>query len=276
MPIKEQHDTGISWSNRSNKSKTRKGYFSSNRSGNDDMYSFIENRKVIFDFNINPIVSGELKYTDGTPIEGVAVEIYNAAGGAVKTVYSDKNGKYTADLESYKDYKLVYKKPGLAEKIQAVPAMKPAEKRDYSFDFINELEVIVDNQKVTLQEGDDLTNKLKLNPIYFDYNGFKIRESSKAELNKVVELMKTRPSISLKINSHTDSRGRDEFNMKLSENRAKVTVDYIVEHGIDESRVTGQGYGETRLINRCTNGVKCSEVEHQENRRSEFIIHVNN
>jgi outer membrane protein OmpA-like peptidoglycan-associated protein len=267
--------TGWYWNINSKIFQTRKGYFSSNRSGNDDIYSFIENRKAVFDFNINPIVFGQLKYTDGTPIEGIAVEIYNAAGGIMKTVYSDKEGKYTADLEPYKEYKLVYKKPGLTEKIQATPAFKPVEKREYSFDFINEMEVIVDNHKVTLQEGDDLTDKLKLNPIYFDYNGFKIRESSKAELNKVVELMKTRPSISLKINSHTDSRGRDDFNMKLSENRAKATVDYIVSRGIDESRVTGQGYGETRLINRCTNGVKCSEEEHQENRRSEFIIHVN-
>ncbi|QDW22420.1 OmpA family protein [Flavobacterium sp. KBS0721] len=255
---------------------TKKGYFSSNRTGNDDIYSFTELRPVDFNFNVKPIVSGTLKYTSGTPIEGMVVEVYNSENEMINTVSSGKDGIYTLDLKPYRDYRLVYKKLGIAEKTQIVtPQLKPAEKREYSFDFINEMQVIVGDHIVTLQEGDDLTHKLKLDPIYFDYNGFKIRESSKAELNIVVELMKARPSISLKINSHTDSRGRDDFNMKLSENRAKATVDYIVAHGIEKERVHGQGYGETNLINRCTNGVKCSEAEHQENRRSEFIIHVN-
>ncbi|MNT60380.1 Photosystem I chlorophyll a apoprotein A2 [compost metagenome] len=84
--------------------------------------------------------------------------------------------------------------------------------------------------------------------------------------------MKVRPSISIKINSHTDSRGKDDFNMKLSQNRAKSTMDYIISHGIEKERVSAEGFGETRLINKCSNGVKCSEAEHQENRRSEFII----
>lgn len=253
---------------------TKKGYFSSNRTGNDDIYSFIENRPVIFDFNIKPLVYGVLKYTSGVPIEGIAVEIYNSENVKVNTVYSDATGNYKADLEPYKEYKLLYKKSGLAEKTQIAPQFKPTEKREYSFDFIKEMEVVVGNETKVITDGADLNHVLGLKPIYFDYNGYKIRESSKLELDKVVEIMRDRPSLSLKVNSHTDSRGRDDFNMKLSENRAKATVDYIVAHGIDASRVTGKGYGETHLLNRCSNGVKCSEAEHQENRRSEFIISV--
>lgn len=253
---------------------TKKGYFSSNRTGNDDIYSFIENRPVIFDFNIKPLVYGVLKYTSGVPIEGIAVEIYNSENVKVNTVYSDATGNYKADLEPYKEYKLLYKKSGLAEKTQIAPQFKPTEKREYSFDFIKEMEVVVGNETKVITDGADLNHILGLKPIYFDYNGYKIRESSKLELDKVVEIMRDRPSLSLKVNSHTDSRGRDDFNMKLSENRAKATVDYIVAHGIDASRVTGKGYGETHLLNRCSNGVKCSEAEHQENRRSEFIISV--
>jgi len=251
---------------------SKKGYFSSNRDGNDDIYSFIEKRPVTFDFNYKPIVFGTLKYTSGKPIEGMAVEIYNAADEKINTVYSDKEGKYTAELDSYKDYKLLYKKESVSEKTQIAPPFKPAEKREYSFDFVNEREALVDGQTVKLGDDDDLNDKLKLQPIYFDYNGYKIRESSKAELDKVVDLMKNRPSMTLTVNSHTDSRGRDEFNMKLSENRAQATVNYIINHGISKERITGKGYGETRLLNRCTNGVNCSEAEHQVNRRSEFII----
>lgn len=255
---------------------TKKGYFSSNRDGTDDIYGFTENRPVTFDFNYHPSVFGTLKFTTGEPIEGMAIEIHNAAGDIINTVYSDKDGKYTAELESYKDYKLVYKKSGVAEKNQDVPQLKPAEKKEYSFEFVNEREVIVDGDRVKLNEKDDLAKTLKLLPIYFDYNGYKIRESSKTELNKVVEIMKSHTTITLTVNSHTDSRGRDEFNMTLSENRAKATVDYIVNHGVSADRVSGKGYGETRLLNKCANGVKCSEAEHQLNRRSEFIINFTN
>lgn len=258
------------------KEDIKKGYVSSNRNGNDDIYGFTQNKPIDFNFDINPIVFGTLKYTNGGPIEGIAVEVYNAKNEKLNTVYSDKDGKYSANMLPFADYRLLYRKPGLTEKEQIAPPFKPAEKREYSFEFINEMEVIVDNKRVEIHEGDNLTNTLNLKPIYFDYNGYKIRESSKAELDKIVEVMKVRPSISIKINSHTDSRGKDDFNMKLSENRAKATMDYIVEHGIGKERVSAEGFGETRLINKCSNGVKCSEAEHQQNRRSEFIINVNN
>lgn len=254
---------------------TKKGYFSSNRNGNDDIFSFTQQRPLIFDINTKPIVFGVLKDLSGTPVENVAIELYNTANEKTGTFYSDSEGKYFLDVAPYKEFKVVYKKPGMAEKTVMVSPLKPAEKREFSFyDFMKEMEIIVDNKKVVLADGDDLRYKLNLNPIYFDYNGFKIRESSKVELDKIIELMKARPSISIEINSHTDSRGRDDFNLKLSQNRAKATVDYIVEHGINAEKVVGQGFGEARLINKCSNGVKCSEAEHQENRRSEFIIHV--
>ena len=257
------------------KEDTKKGYFSSNRSGNDDIYGFTQNKPIDFSFDINPIVFGTLKYTTGEPIEGIAVDIYNAKNEKLNTVYSDKDGKYLANMVPFTDYKLTYIKSGLTEKEQVAPPFKPTEKREYSFEFINEMEVIVDNKRVEIHEGDNLTNKLNLKPIYFDYNGYKIRESSKTELDKIVEVMRVRPSISIKINSHTDSRGKDDFNMKLSQNRAKATLDYIVAHGIEKERLSAEGFGESRLINKCSNGVKCSDAEHQENRRSEFIIQLN-
>lgn len=251
----------------------KKGYFSSNRSGNDDIYSFSEVKPVDFDFNINPVVSGLLRdYNSKAPIEGVAVEIYNAADEKISTLFSDKDGKYVTNLDPFLDYKMIYRKSGLDEKTQLVAPLKPLEKREYLHEFTNELVVLVGDKQVTIKTGDNLTDKLELKPIYFNYNGYKIRESSKAELNKVVELMIARPSVSVKVNSHTDSRGRDDFNMKLSENRAQATVDYLVKHGVSPERVSGEGFGETRLINHCTNGEKCTEAEHELNRRSEFII----
>lgn len=202
----------------------------------------------------------------------MSVEVYNDKNEKINTVYTDKDGKYSIELEPYKKYKFLYDKEGVALKEQIVEPFKPLEKRDFSFDFVNEREAVVDGNTVALDGGNNLTDKLNLQPIYFDYNGYTIRESSKLELDKVVDLMKTHPTILLTVNSHTDSRGRDDFNMKLSQNRAQATVNYIINQGVSKDRVTGKGYGETRLLNHCKNGVVCSEAEQQLNRRSEFII----
>jgi outer membrane protein OmpA-like peptidoglycan-associated protein/tetratricopeptide (TPR) repeat protein len=252
---------------------TQSGYFSSNRAGNDDIYSFKQDKPVDFDFKIKPNVYGTLAdNTAGKPIEGMAIEVYDANNDKVNTYYTDKDGKYSIDLDPYKEYTLIYKKPGFAEKTVVVEPLKPLEKKQHSYTFLKEMEVMINDLVVTLQEGDDLTYKMNLKPIYFNYSGFNIRKSSEPELDAVVQLLHDRPNISLKVNSHTDSRGKDDFNLKLSESRAKATVDYIVNHGIDKKRVTGQGFGETQLINNCSNGVSCTEAEHELNRRSEFII----
>lgn len=254
--------------------ESKTGFFSSNRSGNDDIYGFTENRPPLFDFEIRPTIFGTIT-NEGNPIADLTVEVFNPANEKVSTVTTDNTGKYIVKLDPFNEYKLVYSKSGIAGKTIVTPALKPMENREISFDLLKEMQIIVDGTVKTIESGVDLTHLLCLNPIYFDYGGFKIRESSKKELDKVVNLMKERPTISIQVNSHTDSRGKDDFNMKLSENRAKSTVDYIIKAGIDASRISGRGYGETRLINKCSNGVPCSEAEHQENRRSEFIVIIN-
>ena len=113
---------------------------------------------------------------------------------------------------------------------------------------------------------------IKTKPIYFNLNESKVREDAARELNKVVAIMKRYPEIKVELNSHTDSRAPDDYNMRLSQERASASIAYIISQGIDESRIFGRGYGETRLKNKCSNGVKCSESEHQKNRRTEFIV----
>jgi outer membrane protein OmpA-like peptidoglycan-associated protein len=117
-----------------------------------------------------------------------------------------------------------------------------------------------------------VSNKVNINTIYFDFDKFNIRPDAAKELDKVVQVMKEYPNLLIEAGSHTDSRGKDKYNLKLSDRRAKSTVDYIVSKGIDVSRITYKGYGETELVNDCKNGKKCSEEEHQLNRRTEFKI----
>lgn len=113
---------------------------------------------------------------------------------------------------------------------------------------------------------------IKTKPIYFDLNESTVREDAARELDKVVAIMKKYPEIKIELNSHTDSRAPDDYNMRLSQERAEASIAYIVSRGIDPSRIFGRGYGETRLKNKCSNGVKCTEAEHQKNRRTEFIV----
>uniref|UniRef100_UPI00397F9079 OmpA family protein n=1 Tax=Spongiimicrobium sp. 3-5 TaxID=3332596 RepID=UPI00397F9079 len=80
--------------------------------------------------------------------------------------------------------------------------------------------------------------------------------------------------INIDVRSHTDSRANDAYNMALSGRRAKSTVDYLISKGISKTRLTSKGYGESQLVNHCSNGVPCTKAEHQLNRRSEFIVEL--
>jgi outer membrane protein OmpA-like peptidoglycan-associated protein len=113
---------------------------------------------------------------------------------------------------------------------------------------------------------------ININTIYFDYDKSHIRKDAALELDKVVVIMNKYPQLKVETGSHTDSRGPDSYNFKLSEARANSTVDYIISRGISPDRISGAGYGESQLINKCSNGVKCSSEEHQLNRRTEFVI----
>ena len=124
--------------------------------------------------------------------------------------------------------------------------------------------------------GDDIAKILNLNPIYFDFDKYYIRPDAEIELAKVLVYMETYPSVRIDVRSHTDSRGNDEYNRTLSQNRNVSTRDWLIAKGINPSRLSGRGYGESQLVNECSNGVQCSEQQHQLNRRSEFIVLSNN
>lgn len=251
----------------------KKGYFSSNRSGSDDIYAFTENEPVDFGFTIDPIIFGTLKNEkDGKPIADCTIEVYDDTNKKYAVFHSDNQGRYTVLLEPFKHFTLKYSKEGMAGQTHRTAPLKPVEKKELSFDFLLEMEVETQNSKQTVKLGDDLGQKLNLGKVYFDYNGQKIRKSSKAVLDKIIEFLKERPNISIKINSYTDSRGNDDFNLKLSGSRAKATVEYLVQNGISPDRLSSEGFGETQLLNHCDNGENCTEQEHKINRRSEFII----
>ena len=106
--------------------------------------------------------------------------------------------------------------------------------------------------------------------IYYDYNDASIRPDAAIELTKLIGVMRDNPAIILELGSHTDSRGGNESNMKLSQDRAEAAVDFIITKGnISPTRLKAQGYGETKKVTKCR---RCSEEEHAKNRRTELRI----
>ena len=125
---------------------------------------------------------------------------------------------------------------------------------------------------VKIKIGQDLGKLLNLNPIYFDLGKWDVRPDAAIELDKIVKAMQEFPGLIIELGSHTDSRASAKFNQTLSQKRAESSGKYILSKGIDPKRLTWKGYGESKLLNKCKDGVKCSEDDHSKNRRTEFRI----
>ena len=123
-----------------------------------------------------------------------------------------------------------------------------------------------------IEVGLDLTNVIDVKPIYFDLGKYKIRDDAALELDKIVQVMNDNPKMVIELGSHTDSRGSAKSNQSLSDKRAKASADYIKTRITNPERISGKGYGEEKLVNDCADDVQCTAEQHQENRRTEFII----
>lgn len=241
------------------------GYVSSNREGgkgDDDIYSFTKGKPVC-----NQNISGiALDRKTKFPLADVVIMAYNSYNDVLAETKTNYEGKYAVVVPCSKVVKMIAAKPNYSSD-------------DKTVETGTENEGEIDKINFELSNYDDLVVKKKgvekvdVNPIYFDYDKSDITPPAIEELSKVVFIMRKFPNIRIKIESHTDARGKDAYNLKLSDNRAKSTRDYIVSQDIDASRIESAiGYGESRLVNKCKNGVKCTEEEHLLNRRSDFII----
>ncbi len=120
--------------------------------------------------------------------------------------------------------------------------------------------------------GADISELIDMNPIFFDLGKHNIRPDAAVELNKIVQYMNENPNVGIQIGSHSDARGSAESNLSLSDKRAKASAEYVISQGISRERISGKGFGESKIVNRCTDGVNCAEEEHQQNRRTEVRV----
>ena len=198
---------------------------------------------------------------NNVPIAGAKVTIQEEGSDKVETLYTNKAGKFEYDMQKGKTYIVTTEKNGVKEtKRITVPADA---KGDLTVAFNG-----ISGQGPGFVEG----SVVRLPNIYYNFNDASIRPDAQKDLNGLVSMLNLIPELQFELSSHTDSRGSTAYNKALSQRRATNAIKYLTENGIKKSRLRGVGYGESRLKNNCTDGVECSELDHQINRRTEFKV----
>ena len=242
---------------------SRIGYFSSNKEGgqeSDDIYKFIENRALRCVQELNGAITDA---QTGVVLAEAKVTLYE--NNVIKnTTIADSNGAYKFEVDCGKTYNVRAEKEKYATKEVGISIGQLSGKTS--------LPIALDPAACKVTVGDDLGKCFGIKMIYFDLDKSEITTAAAVDLEKILQVLNDNPTMKLDIRSHTDSRQTHQYNQILSERRAKSTINWLVKNGVKANRLTGKGYGETLLQNGCSDGVDCSEAEHQMNRRSEFII----
>ncbi|MGA9638587.1 MAG: OmpA family protein [Flavobacterium sp.] len=242
-------------------SKTGTGFFTSNRSGGkgyDDIYKFNE-------IKCNQVLSGTISDLDtNLAIPNAKVSLYDKNNVLVTETTADESGNYQFDVACGKAYNVRAETQNYLtnEGFVVVPKVNGETK----------LPIVLSKEGCQLTVGVDLAKCFGIKMIYFDLDKSNIRKDAALDLEKILDVMLQYPQIKIDIRSHTDSRQTFKYNESLSDRRAQSTKAWLISNGIDASRLTAKGYGEAQLINKCADGVECTEEEHQLNRRSEFIV----
>jgi len=206
----------------------------------------------------NTLVKGTVKTeVNQLPAAGVTVTMRNEKDKSEQQVITGPDGGYEFEMRPGAPYTITTQKKRYATNREQIPKMRGGKRPK-----------VIENQQRIYGEGDVFV----LKNIYYDLNKFFIRADAARELDYVANLLKKYPEMQIELRSHTDSRASDAYNLRLSESRARAAVDYLVSRGIQPERLNALGVGENGIINGCTDGILCSESQHQQNRRTEFKI----
>ncbi|MGV3762404.1 OmpA family protein [Parapedobacter sp.] len=235
-----------------------RGFLSSDRrggKGGDDIYSFAyEKPKIVI------ILKGTTSdKATGERLPATAVTLFDGVREIVAKKASNDMGTFEFVLDRNKDYTVLGQKEGYHADSAKVSTMGITKS--------DTLEVAL-----LLEPVFQVGQTFELKNIYYDFDKHNIRPDAAVILDELVRTLRDNPTLKIELSSHTDSRGSNAYNEALSQRRAQSAVDYLVSRGIARERMVAKGYGETRLVNRCADGVPCSRAEHQANRRTEVTV----
>lgn len=239
-----------------------KGFFSSNREGGDNLYSFVRmsnTRKFAVEGEVTDKHSKEL-------LPGTTVTLFDENGELVGQMVTGSDATYifntrpntTYTIEAHKDFY-----------IPSSQSFTTNEDGRVFFDIQLEIESYDDAEDIVVTKDDGYVY-IELENIYFDLNKWEIKPQAAQVLDVLVNLLRKYPRMEVQLGAHTDNRASDLYNLRLSRNRAEATLEYIVSQGIDRNRLKSKGYGERKPLVDC--GTECTEAEHSINRRCEFLI----
>jgi outer membrane protein OmpA-like peptidoglycan-associated protein len=247
---------------------TNQGVLSSNRpggKGDDDLYSF-QNTGAPFVFEYLTNIKGRvLDLASSNPIEYAALVLLDKDNNEVARTIADENGNFAFEnVASNAMYTIQGSKETYATAgIEAIARL-------YGDNISKDIRLKKDVYEIA--PGLDLAKVFEITQIYFDLDKSNIRKDAIEPLEKIVQALNEYPEIKIEIGSHTDSRQHRKYNKLLSQRRADATMAYLVKRGIAPERLTAKGYGESQLVNQCADAIQCTEEEHQQNRRSTFVI----
>lgn len=224
------------------------GFFASNKAGKDNLYLAIPV------CGVEAVVTVKDKVT-GKPIPAAKVAILDDRSNVIETRETSADGVLTYSVDCNKPYKLHAEAKGYENAAFELPANKGG-KAEVVAD-LSPLSALIVNGRIMLKN------------IYFEFDRSFITKEAAFELDKLVQIMKQNPTMVISVKAHSDSRGSDEYNLKLSDERAKATVQYVISQGIVAERISGKGFGESEPLVKCDN---CTDEQHAQNRRTEFII----
>ncbi len=243
----------------------KSGFFSSNRRGGDDIYKFNRNQQLI---TLQGIV---FDAATKLPLRNTRILMRNLDG--TDTLRTDVNGAFNKVLPPETDYELTAQKIGYINKISYVSSEGIVKDSIIKKDIY--LKSTEDSQQFVLNNCDSLKKVFAVENIYYDLDKYAVRADAIPALNSLAELMRRHPEITIITSSHTDSRASEQYNRRLSLQRGASAKAYLVSKGISPSRISIEYYGKTRLVNRCFEGIPCSEADQQLNRRTEFDVILN-
>ncbi len=248
IPVNTSHDD---YCFTMNPNKDDAGWVSSNKSGKERIYEWTRHDPTLF---LQGTVSDR---ATRKPLANVKVEIINNGTNAKTVLSTDNEGHFYFDqLLCRTTYTIKAGKEKYKVSRATISTKKEKRKKGYAINFA--LEGIGDNVLVR--------------NIYFAFGSWSIEKEYTKTLDTLTKKLRFEPNIDIEVGAHTDCRGSARFNKWLSERRAQATVNYMIKHGVNKDRIAGKGYGESRPINGCRDGVKCNDAQYAANRRIEFKI----
>lgn len=246
-----------------------KGYFASNRSGgkgNDDLY-FLKIKRIPV------IIRGIIRDRDTKDvISDATVSVIDENGKTIFSGITHADGQFEFEVNKGQQYvvKVTSEFYFENEKTVATSTLRPNDEAFTEIFLEEKIEEEVNGPAPKIMEEEDgaALQVIEIDYINYGLNKSEIAPDAALILDKLIALMKEFPDLEIRVESHTDARGSDEFNMILSKKRAKAASDYIASKGVDPKRMLYQGFGESKLLNKCANGIDCAEEQHEVNRRS--------